>query len=121
MASDMAHGHGHCPRGARLRAGFLRGHLETATPVACMRRGGSAAANCAPMVPDAPFGSDRFAAGLHHVPAPGCRPGGIAIMDVLSSRGRVAARDLTETVGRRDIRLGLDRPGLVPRRSPSAG
>ena len=52
----MARSHGRCPRGARLRVGFPRGHRKTTTLVACLRLSGMVA----PMVLDSPINGDWF-------------------------------------------------------------
>ncbi len=91
----MARSHGRRPRGARLRMGFPHGHRKTTTLVAGLRLSGMAA----PTVLDGPINGDWFEAYVRHVLAPTLRPGDIVVMDNLSSRKRVAARELIEAVG----------------------
>jgi hypothetical protein len=91
----MTRSHGRCPKGERLRMGFPHGHRKTTTLVAGLRMTGMVAL----MVLDGPINGDWFEAYVTNVLVPELRPGGIVIMDNLSSHKRVAVKEKIEAVG----------------------
>jgi transposase len=94
-ATNMTRSHGRCARGARPRMGFPHGHRKTTTLVAGLLMVWMIAL----MVLDGPINDDWFEAYVAKVLVPGLRPGGVVIMDNLSSYKRPSVRDLIEEVG----------------------
>jgi transposase len=94
-ATNMTRSHSRCPKGERLRMGFPHGHRKTTTFVAGLRMTGM----IAPKVLDGPINGDWFEAYVTQVFVPELRPGGIVIMDNLSSHKRASIRELIEAAG----------------------
>jgi transposase len=75
--------------------GFLHGHRKTTTLVAGLLMFWM----IAPIVLDGPINDDWFEAYVATVLVPGLRPGGVIIMDNLSSYKRLSVRDSIEEAG----------------------
>jgi transposase len=91
----MAHRHGRCRRGQRLRAGIAFGHWKTTTFTAGLRRTGMVA----PWALDGPMNADAFLTYVTRVLVPELSPGDVIIMDSLSSRKAPAIRTAIESIG----------------------
>lgn len=94
-ATNMARTHCRCRKGERLRTGVPHGHRKTTTLVAGLRTSGM----IAPMVLDGPINGDWFDAYVAQILVPELRPGGVVIMDNLSSHKRVTVRERIEAAG----------------------
>lgn len=81
--------------GASVRLGFPHGHRKTTALVAGLRMSGM----IAPIVRDGPINGDWLEAYVDKVLVPELRPGGVVIMDNLSSHKRASVRDLIEAAG----------------------
>lgn len=80
-STKMARTHGRCARGERLRVGVPHGHWKTTTFVAGLRLNGIEA----PFVLDGPINRNAFETYVEKILAPELKPGGIVVMDNLSS------------------------------------
>lgn len=94
-STNMAHRHGRCRRGQRLRAGIPFGHWKTTTFTAGLRRTGMVA----PWVLDGPMNADAFLTYVTRVLVPELDCGDVVIMDNLSSHKTPAVRAAIESVG----------------------
>jgi transposase len=91
----MTCSHGRCPIGERLRLGFPHGYRKATTLVSGMRMTGMVA----PIAIDGPINCDWFEAYVTQLPVPELRPGGVVIMDNLSSHKRTAVLTKIEAAG----------------------
>ena len=93
--TNMALNHGWAPRGQRRRMAVPHGHWNTATFVAGPARRGIVA----PFVLDGPIDRSAFEFRVGRFLAPELRPGGIVVMDNLSSHKGPAVRTMIEQAG----------------------
>jgi transposase len=110
VKTNMTRSHGHCPRGQRLIAKRPYGHGKTLTFVAALRCDGSVAA----CVLRQPVNAVSFLAWVTPFLVPTRRPGGVVIMDNLSSHKRQAIRAAIRAAGALLLFLPADSPDLNP-------
>ena len=108
--TEMARRYGRSPRGQRLVGTAPHGHGKTTPFVAAPCLAGLVA----PMVVDGAIDGDLLLAYVEQQLVPTLRPGGIAIMDDLSSQKRPKVREAIEEAGCRRLLL----PPYSPDRSP---
>ena len=87
-STDMTRSHGRCPVGQRLVMEAPHGHWKTTTFVVGLRPSGL----IAPTVVDGPMTGDVFVAYVEQQLVPALRPGGVVVMDNLSSHKRSEVR-----------------------------
>jgi len=109
-STNMARRHGRCRKSERLRAGVPYGHWKTTTFVAGPRRSGMVA----PWVLDGPINGDAFTTYVARVLVPELSPGGVVIMDNLSSHKMPAVHAAIEAVGARPLFLPPYSPDFNP-------
>ena len=109
-ATNMAHSHGCCRRGERLRMGYPHGHRKTTTLIAGLRMTGMVA----PTVLDGPVNGEWFEAYVGQVLVPDLKRGDVVIMDNLSSHKRTSVRTLIEAADARLMFLPPYSPDFNP-------
>jgi transposase len=109
-STNMAHRHGRCRRGERLRASVPHGHWKTITLVAGLRRTGVVA----PWVLDGPIDRDAFCTYIGKVLMPELEPGDVVAMDKLSSHETPAVREMIEAAGASLLSLPPYSPDFNP-------
>lgn len=106
----MARLRGRTPKGERLRAGIPHGHWKMTTFVAALRLSSMEA----PMVLDGPINRIAFQAYVDQILVPELAPGGLAIMDNLSSHKGAGIREAIETVAAKLLYLPPYSPDFNP-------
>jgi len=91
----MAHRHGRCRRGERLRVGVPRGHWKTTTFVGALTLRGFFAR----WVLDGAINRAAFETYVAKVLVPELRPGDVVVMDNLSSHKGPRVREMIEAAG----------------------
>jgi transposase len=110
LRTNMTRLYGRAARGERLVGEVPCGHWKTTTFIAALRTTGMTA----PMVIDGAINGDLFCAYVEQVLVKELRPGGIVVLDNLSSHKRAGARQAIEAVGARVVFLPPYSPDFNP-------
>lgn len=108
--TNMVRPRGRSLAGTRLIDKTPHGHRKTTTFVAALHSSGLTA----PLVIDGAINGELFSAYTRRVLVPTLKPGGIVVMDNLSSHKRAGVREAIESVGARLLYLPPYSPDFNP-------